>query len=141
MRTYKMLLVAALIAAISVLFTGNYGKALAAESDDLTNLRQMIETPGDINNPDIYNPAVPEASNRTCQGNLVGTDTRTYVFGLNRMDGYCSTGIIKANGTNEAWTCARALCATCRVEDITDRYDASMFTSPLGPVRQYCPAK
>lgn len=77
----------------------------------------------------------------TCGGNKVNADTRAYVFGYHRLDGYCQTNQLLANGDSEAWICARAFCNTCQVEDITASYPAGPFSDVYAVTGKYCPAK
>ena len=104
--------------------------------------KSTVMPPGSSNKglmPESY--VFPGNPARTCGGNKVGEDTRAYVFGYHRPDGYCQTNQVIANGDNEAWTCARAFCDTCQVEDVTSSYPPGSFSDVYAATAKYCAAR
>jgi len=142
MRTMNILLAAALVAAVSIVLSNSYARAQSSGSAEMNNIEKMTVMPDDSSNmarfPENYAPGSPAL---TCSGKPVGIDTKAYVFGYHRPGGYCATNQVLANGATEAWTCARAYCDTCQVEDITESHPAGPFSGVYGTTSMYCPAK
>lgn len=141
MRKTKIAVIAAVLAALALLLTGNCSYAIGP--DPIPNIEKSTKAPDKSYWKGTFRGyASPGYTSKTCGGNHPGPGVQSYFFGFKRQDGFCTAREFVANNSNEAWMCARQSCSNCgTIEDITGGVRDSMLEIGNNPIYSYCPLK